>query len=217
MVPDTTVLINFAILHRMDLLGRLADGDGRWCATVATECAESARVAGLAALDGPSEIFGEPLLPDEAEHQDALVLRDGLVRPGDPPTKHFGEAETHSHPATLPRGEAGLYLLATARALSITAQPQAPAEPARAVDQAGQAAVRDPGNRVFLMTASRRRAFLTSTREGALWQPACMACSHRTVSSPYSQSTRGRSYVPILYISLQTIILERAVGSCNNP
>jgi hypothetical protein len=94
MVPDTTVLINFAILRRMDLLGRLADGDGRWCATVATECAESARVTGLTALDGAGAIFGEPLFPDEAEHQDALVLRDGLVRPGDPPTKHLGEAET---------------------------------------------------------------------------------------------------------------------------
>lgn len=39
-VPDNTVLINFALINRMDLLSRLANGNGRWCATVATECAE---------------------------------------------------------------------------------------------------------------------------------------------------------------------------------
>ncbi|AEH08929.1 hypothetical protein FsymDg_1462 [Candidatus Protofrankia datiscae] len=48
--PDNTVLINFAILNRMDLLGRLANGNGRWCATVAAECDASAQQPGLAAL-----------------------------------------------------------------------------------------------------------------------------------------------------------------------
>ena len=81
--PDNTVLINFAVISRMDLLGRLANGNGRWCATVATECAESAKRAELAALDGAAEIFGEPLFPDEAEHQDVRVLRDQLAAPGD--------------------------------------------------------------------------------------------------------------------------------------
>lgn len=79
MFPDNTVLINFAIINRMDLLERLANGNGRWCATVRTECAESARQPGLAALDGVAEIFGEPLYPDEAEHQDVRVLRDQLA------------------------------------------------------------------------------------------------------------------------------------------
>jgi predicted nucleic acid-binding protein len=92
--PDNTVLINFAIINRMDLLSRLANGNGRWCATVATECAESARLAELAALDGAREIFGEPLFPDAAEHQDVRVLRDELAGPGDHPSKHLGEAET---------------------------------------------------------------------------------------------------------------------------
>jgi predicted nucleic acid-binding protein len=94
MFPDNTVLINFAIINRMDLLERLAHGNGRWCATVATECAESARRPGLAALDGAGGIFGEPLFPEDAEHQDIRVLRDQLAGPGDPPTQHLGEAET---------------------------------------------------------------------------------------------------------------------------
>jgi predicted nucleic acid-binding protein len=92
--PDNTVLINFAIINRMDLLSRLANGNGRWCATVATECAESARLPELAALGGAREIFGEPLFPDAAEHQDVRVLRDELAGPGDRPSKHLGEAET---------------------------------------------------------------------------------------------------------------------------
>ncbi|HUN36982.1 MAG TPA: hypothetical protein VMU95_33710 [Trebonia sp.] len=94
MFPDNTVLINFAIINRMDLLDRLANGNGRWCATVAIECAESAKRPELAALDGAREIFGQPLFPDQAELQDTGVLRDQLASPGDRPTQHLGEAET---------------------------------------------------------------------------------------------------------------------------
>jgi predicted nucleic acid-binding protein len=94
MFPDNTVLINFALINRLDLLERLANDSGRWCATVATECAESARRPGLAALGGAGAIFGDPLYPDEAEHQDIRVLRDQLAGPGDLPTQHLGEAET---------------------------------------------------------------------------------------------------------------------------
>jgi predicted nucleic acid-binding protein len=94
MFPDNTVLINFAIINRMDLLSRLANGNGRWCATVAAECAQSARLPELTALGDAPEIFGESLFPDDAEYQDVRVLRDGLARPGDLPTSHLGEAET---------------------------------------------------------------------------------------------------------------------------
>jgi predicted nucleic acid-binding protein len=94
MFPDNTVLINFAIINRMDLLQRLANGNGQWCATVSAECAESAKRSGLAALNVAGEIFGEPLFPDQAEHQDIRVLRDQLADPGDAPTQHLGEAET---------------------------------------------------------------------------------------------------------------------------
>lgn len=92
--PDNTVLVNFAILSRIDLLERLANGHGRWCATVARECGKSAQQPGLGALGQVSPIFGEPWRPDPAEHQDALVLRDELARPEDPRNQHMGEAET---------------------------------------------------------------------------------------------------------------------------
>jgi predicted nucleic acid-binding protein len=94
MFPDNTVLINFAIINRMDLLARLANGNGRWCSTVAVECSESAKRSDLAALGEAGEIFGQPLYPDQAELQDTRVLRDQLAGPGDRPTQHLGEAET---------------------------------------------------------------------------------------------------------------------------
>jgi predicted nucleic acid-binding protein len=92
--PDNTVLINFAIISRLDLLSRLANGNGQWCATVAHECAQSAKQPGLAALAGVGEIFGEPLYPDAAELQDTTILRDELAGPGDRRNAHLGEAET---------------------------------------------------------------------------------------------------------------------------
>jgi len=84
MFPDNTVLINFALINRMDLLHRLANGKGRWCASVASECRNSAKRPDLAALDDAEEIFGEPLYPDQAELQDAQALRSLLAAPGDP-------------------------------------------------------------------------------------------------------------------------------------
>lgn len=91
--PDNTVLINFALISRMDLLGRLAH-HGSWCATVASECDRSAQEPGLGALSQAREIFGEPLRPDDAELLDARVLRQELAMPGDGPFHHLGEAET---------------------------------------------------------------------------------------------------------------------------
>jgi predicted nucleic acid-binding protein len=92
--PDNTVLINFATISRMDLLERLANGNGRWCATVASECTESANTPGLGALVDARRIFGDPLYPQGAEYQDMLLLREELASPGDPRHKHLGEAET---------------------------------------------------------------------------------------------------------------------------
>jgi hypothetical protein len=75
MFPDNTVLINFAIINRMDLLEKLANGNGQWCATVATECAESAGYPGLAALSAADGIFGEPLDRDAAR----LAAQNGIT------------------------------------------------------------------------------------------------------------------------------------------
>ncbi|MGA8117145.1 MAG: hypothetical protein WCA46_26220 [Actinocatenispora sp.] len=93
--PDNTVLINFAIVRRIDLLERLANGRGRWCATVASECAQSARQPGLEELDAAPDIFGSPWYPETgAEYLDTQALRLELAQPGDRPHQHLGEAET---------------------------------------------------------------------------------------------------------------------------
>ena len=92
--PHNTVLVNFAIISRMDLLERLANGNGAWCATVAQECAASAAQPGLGALAQAVGIFGEPWFPQRAEHLDTTILRQELASPGDGPKKHLGEAET---------------------------------------------------------------------------------------------------------------------------
>jgi predicted nucleic acid-binding protein len=92
--PDNTVLINFAYINRMDLLERLANGNGHWCASVASECHASAAQPGLSALSHADEIFGPPWMPDTAELVDTKILREELAKPGDHSRQHLGEAET---------------------------------------------------------------------------------------------------------------------------
>ncbi|WP_396290236.1 hypothetical protein [Curtobacterium sp. KT1] len=92
--PDNTVLINFAYLHRMDLLGRLVKKPA-WCATVAYECSRSSSEPDLEDLAAAPGIFGEPLFPEtQAEQSLTQIYRMQLSRPGDAPTKNLGEAET---------------------------------------------------------------------------------------------------------------------------
>lgn len=93
--PDNTVLVNFALINRMDLLARVTNGNGRWCATVASECDRSSQEPGLGAMSSAHEIFGVPLYPESgAERLDVQALRLELAQPGDPNHKHYGEAET---------------------------------------------------------------------------------------------------------------------------
>jgi len=92
---DNTVLVNFGHIDRLDVLERVLNGRGRWCATVASECFRSSRVEGLAALRRAPAIFGDPWFPETpVERLDVLVFRDRLAGPGDPPHAHLGEAET---------------------------------------------------------------------------------------------------------------------------
>lgn len=94
--PDNTVLINFAYIHRMDLLGRLAH-NGAWCATVAWECDRSSDQPGLDDMTQAHAIFGDPLRPESpSEHIMIRTLRTRLAQPGDGPNQHLGEAETLS-------------------------------------------------------------------------------------------------------------------------
>lgn len=91
--PDNTVLVNFGYLNRLRLLGVMIP-DRRWCEVVAQECADSAKVPGLANLRHARDVFGEPLTPTERERDRTFELRDQMRKPGDAATKHVGEAET---------------------------------------------------------------------------------------------------------------------------
>lgn len=91
---DTTVLINFALINRLDLLERIANGRGAWTATVASECKASSKYPGQESLREVPAILGEPIFPNRVELQQAMVLRDELAAPGDARHKHLGEAET---------------------------------------------------------------------------------------------------------------------------
>ncbi|WP_308467907.1 hypothetical protein [Rathayibacter soli] len=93
--PDTTVLVHFALMGRMETLRLVVRDRGSWCASVAHECDLGARKPGQESMGLAREIFGEPLyLRDRKERIDALALRGTFAAPGDPKTKHLGEAET---------------------------------------------------------------------------------------------------------------------------
>lgn len=59
--PDTTAIINFALVDEMPLLERLVGANGSWCATVASECDDQARKQGLPQMRDAHRIFGQPL------------------------------------------------------------------------------------------------------------------------------------------------------------
>jgi hypothetical protein len=95
MFPDNTVLVNFGHLNRVDVFEELVRGRGRWTATVADECAASARVSGLATLSRMPELLGEPLRPESVdEHLAVDRIRIELSRPGARSRRNLGEAET---------------------------------------------------------------------------------------------------------------------------
>jgi hypothetical protein len=79
----------------MNLLEALANGNGRWCATVADETANMARKAGQEDMALAPGIFGDALLPEsQRERIDIEAIRVSLAEPEDPAYKHLGEAET---------------------------------------------------------------------------------------------------------------------------
>lgn len=92
--PDNTVLINFAILRRMDLLERLLGGNGVWCLTVSRECDTGAAEPGQEDLGQAKNFLGSAILPTQAERIDTGILRAELASPGEPGWMHMGEAET---------------------------------------------------------------------------------------------------------------------------
>lgn len=93
--PDSTVLCNFAAVHRLDLLEGFLRGRGRWTEAVAYEASRSARsipdLAGLISrgcLGEPVEIAGEDV--QRVEH----LRRDVFGGRAQEPLKHLGESQT---------------------------------------------------------------------------------------------------------------------------
>lgn len=94
--PDNTVLCNFAAVDRLDLLGTVLDGCGRWTEAVAYEAAKSTRIfPGLGEL-AANRWLGEAIeIDDESEIQQINAIRRAVFGgTDDKPLKHLGEAQT---------------------------------------------------------------------------------------------------------------------------
>lgn len=93
--PDTTVLVNFALLRRLDLLISYLSGRGRMTQAVHAEVAKSSRfVPELLVLD-LTEVFGDVIVLNQPEdHRGVGLMRKRFASQADPPTKHLGESET---------------------------------------------------------------------------------------------------------------------------
>lgn len=92
--PDTTVLINFVVMARVDLFAELVGDNGQWTYTIAEEAVRLSTRPGMEGLQRFRGILGEPLLPSPAERAYALRLRARIASPYDHPQQHHGEAET---------------------------------------------------------------------------------------------------------------------------
>lgn len=67
----------------IDELGDLIGDRGRWCATVAGECAKGATKPGLEDMVKAPGIFGEAHYPVGAEYTDTQTIRERMLKPGD--------------------------------------------------------------------------------------------------------------------------------------
>jgi hypothetical protein len=92
--PDTTVLINFVLMARVDLFAELVGSNGAWTYTIAEEANRKSRQPGLDGLNRMRSILGNPLLPSPAERIETIRLRARIAQPKDHPHQHQGEAET---------------------------------------------------------------------------------------------------------------------------
>lgn len=94
--PDNTVLINFDLVSRHDIIEWFTQGQAVWTASVHSECSRSAERVGLNGMHRWSFLFGEPLRPTPAELGDSHTIAEQMRKPGDSCTfrKNLGEAET---------------------------------------------------------------------------------------------------------------------------
>lgn len=94
--PDNTVLCNFAVVERLDLLRSALDGQGRWTEAVAFEASRSAEAL-PPLLTVPLEGWlGDPIEVTEPKEIRAIARIRRIVFGGtdDKPLRHLGEAQT---------------------------------------------------------------------------------------------------------------------------
>lgn len=92
---DNTVLVNFALIGRMDLLETLFNGKGTWCSSVRDECHRSSQTLGLESIADADNFLGQPHAPSKpSEHVQTRAFRTQLANVGDHRYQHLGEAET---------------------------------------------------------------------------------------------------------------------------
>lgn len=90
---DNTVLINFSLIGRPDILDWFVRNCGAWCETVCQEWSRSANKLNLE--NSWEEILSDPLRPDRAERVDASAIAESMRKPGESQlSKNAGEAET---------------------------------------------------------------------------------------------------------------------------
>lgn len=95
--PDNTVLCNFAIIERIDVLEKTLNGNGRWCEAVAYEASQSAKIPGLQSLHRVAEggWLDEPIEIDQDGARRVEVIRIGVFGGSSArPLQHLGEAQT---------------------------------------------------------------------------------------------------------------------------
>ena len=94
--PDNTVLCNFAVVGRLDLLESILLGRGRWTEAVAYEAGRSAQyIPDLAAVAGGGWL-GDPIeVVESSDTQQVERIRRAVFGgTEEEPLKHLGEAQT---------------------------------------------------------------------------------------------------------------------------
>lgn len=95
--PDNTVLCNFAVIERLDILEKTLAGRGRWCEAVAYEAVQSSKVDGLGSLGSipAAGWLDTPIEIDQAYARRVEAVRVGVFGGSSArPLQHLGEAQT---------------------------------------------------------------------------------------------------------------------------
>lgn len=94
--PDNTVLINFAIVRRLDLLEGHLRGRGRWVEAIAFEASRSARYYPDLSNIPAAGWLGDPIVIDHPEDVQAVDRIRRLTFGGShsQPRKHLGESQS---------------------------------------------------------------------------------------------------------------------------